>query len=64
VGEEALRRWLPSAPRTVNRSDTCHATSDRQAAHEAWREALTVLDELNRSDADQVRTRLAAPDPT
>lgn len=34
-----------------------HATGDQQAAHDAWRQALTILD-LHHPDADAVRAKL------
>lgn len=33
-------------------------TGDHEAAHSAWREALTILDELNHPMTDQVRTSI------
>jgi hypothetical protein len=38
--------------------DIHHDTGDRHAAQQAWQQALTILDELGRADADRVRDRL------
>ena len=35
-----------------------------QAAHDAWQQALTILDDLDHSDAAQVRAKLAGLDPS
>jgi DNA-binding SARP family transcriptional activator/tetratricopeptide (TPR) repeat protein len=38
--------------------DAHHATSDFRAARDVWQEALAILDDLDHSDAYQVRTKL------
>jgi hypothetical protein len=38
--------------------DTHDALGDRGAAETAWRQALTVLDDLHHPDADQLRAKL------
>ena len=38
--------------------DTHHAAGDPDAARDAWQQALTILDELDHPDADQVRAKL------
>jgi tetratricopeptide (TPR) repeat protein len=38
--------------------DTHHATGDIQAAHGAWRQALTILEQIDHTDAGQVRAKL------
>jgi tetratricopeptide (TPR) repeat protein len=38
--------------------DTHHAAANIKAARDAWQDALTILEELDHLDADQVRTRL------
>jgi tetratricopeptide (TPR) repeat protein len=39
--------------------DTHKATEDLDAAHDAWQQALTILDEIDHADADQLRAKLA-----
>jgi tetratricopeptide (TPR) repeat protein len=38
--------------------DTHHAGNEDAAAHEAWRLALTIIEELGHPDADLVRSKL------
>lgn len=38
--------------------DTHDATSNSHAARDAWQHALTILDDLNHPDAENLRTRL------
>jgi tetratricopeptide (TPR) repeat protein len=40
--------------------DTHHAAANPAAAHDAWQRALTILDQLDHPDADQVHTKLTA----
>jgi len=40
--------------------DTHHATGSPQAARQAWQQALSILDDLNHADADNLRTRIKA----
>jgi tetratricopeptide (TPR) repeat protein len=42
-----------------NLGDVHFATGDSHAAHDAWQRALTILDELDHPDAEQVRAKLA-----
>jgi hypothetical protein len=42
----------------TNLGDAHRAADDLDAARSAWRQALTILDELNHPDADRVRARL------
>jgi tetratricopeptide (TPR) repeat protein len=42
-----------------NLGETHLATGDSHAARGAWQQALTILDELNHPDAEQVRAKLA-----
>jgi len=42
--------------------DTHHATGNHDAARDAWHDALIILDDLNHTDADQLRAKLAALD--
>jgi hypothetical protein len=46
----------------TNLGDTHHAAGNPDAARDAWQHALTILDDLDHPDADQVRTKLAALD--
>ena len=39
--------------------DTRHAAGDQPGARRAWRQALTILEELQHPDADKVRATLA-----
>jgi hypothetical protein len=38
--------------------DAHHASGDVPAAHDAWTQALAILDDLRHPDAEQVRTKL------
>jgi hypothetical protein len=38
--------------------DTHHAASNPTAAHDAYQQALTILEDLDHPDADTVRARL------
>jgi hypothetical protein len=38
--------------------DTHYAAGSLRAARAAWQQALTILDEIDDPDADQVRARL------
>ena len=42
----------------VHLGDAYHAAGDMGPARQAWQEALAILENLNHSDADQVRARL------
>jgi hypothetical protein len=42
----------------TNLGDAHAATGDEAGAHEAWRAALDILDELGHADAELVRARL------
>jgi hypothetical protein len=44
--------------------DTHHAAGDPARAREAWRQALAILEDLQRSDAAQVRAKLASTTAT
>jgi hypothetical protein len=46
----------------TNLGDTHHAAGHPHAARTAWQQALTILDQLDHPDAEQVRTKLAALD--
>jgi tetratricopeptide (TPR) repeat protein len=43
--------------------DTHHATGHAQLARDAWLQALSVLDDLQHPDADNIRTKLHAQTP-
>ncbi|MGH3621328.1 MAG: tetratricopeptide repeat protein [Sciscionella sp.] len=38
--------------------DNCHTVGDRDAAYQTWQQALAILDDLQHTDADQVRAKL------
>jgi tetratricopeptide (TPR) repeat protein len=42
--------------------DTHHAAGNPDTARDAWQQALSILDDFNHPDAEQVRTKLAALD--
>ena len=42
----------------VHLGDAYHAAGDLGLARQAWQDALAILEDLNHSDADQVRARL------
>jgi tetratricopeptide (TPR) repeat protein len=46
----------------TNLGDTHHTAGNPTAARDAWQHALTILDDLDRPDADTVRTKLNALD--
>ena len=50
----------------VHLGDAYHAAGEPDHARQAWQEALAILEDLNHSDADQVRARLRGevPPPT
>lgn len=41
--------------------DTFYAAGQREAAHDAWQEALLILNKLGHPDANEVRARLGPP---
>lgn len=41
--------------------DSCRAAGDVEAAADAWRRALAILDDLGHPDAVDVRVRLTTP---
>jgi hypothetical protein len=43
--------------------DAHHAAGDPRAARDAWQQALTILNDMDHPDAQQVRTKLAGLDP-
>ena len=47
----------------VHLGDAYHAAGDMGPARQSWREALDTLENLNHSDADQVRARLRGQQP-
>jgi predicted negative regulator of RcsB-dependent stress response len=62
-------RWHAATSRWGNRyyvarsldnlGDTYHASGDQSAAHDAWRQAEAVLDEIQHPAVRQVRDKLA-----
>ncbi len=61
-GRHNLGRRYEEAVLLIHLGDTHHATGNPEAARTAWQQALTILDQLDHPDADQVRTRLTALD--
>ena len=47
-----------AAENRVHIGDAHHAAGDQDAAHEAWRRALPILEELDHPDAQLVRANL------
>jgi hypothetical protein len=45
----------------VHLGDTHRSADNPDAAREAWRQAMTILDDLHHPDADKARTRLHRP---
>jgi len=46
----------------ANLGNAHHTTGNSRAAREVWRQALTVLEEIDHPDADKVRHQLAGLD--
>jgi hypothetical protein len=42
----------------IDLGDTQHAAGDPDAARDAWQNALSIMDELDHSDAEKVRLKL------
>lgn len=54
-------RWGGETEHLTRLCETHHATGNSAGACKAWKDALTILDELRHPDAEQVRARLADP---
>ena len=55
---EVLRTGYYQTTMLVHLGDAYHAAGELDHAQQAWQEALAILEDLNHSDADQVRGRL------
>jgi tetratricopeptide (TPR) repeat protein len=60
---EALRTGYYQTTMLVHLGDAYYAARQRPQARQAWQEALAILEDLNHSDADQVRARLDGEEP-
>jgi DNA-binding SARP family transcriptional activator/tetratricopeptide (TPR) repeat protein len=60
---EVLRTGYYQTTMLVHLGDAYHAAGQLPQARQAWREALAILEDLNHSDADQVRARLDGEEP-
>ena len=60
---EGLRTGYYETTMLVHLGDAYYAIGDLSQARQAWREALAILEDLNHSDADQVRARLDGEEP-
>jgi DNA-binding SARP family transcriptional activator/tetratricopeptide (TPR) repeat protein len=60
---EALRTGYYQTTMLVHLGDAYYAAGQLPQARQAWREALAILEDLNHSDADQVRARLDGEEP-
>jgi hypothetical protein len=58
----ALQDLLAGAITLPHLGDIHRAMGNRHAAHDAWQQALTILDDLHHPDAEQVRAKLAGLD--
>jgi tetratricopeptide (TPR) repeat protein len=60
---EVLRTGYYQTTMLVHLGDAYHAAGQLPQARQAWQEALAILEDLNHSDADQVRARLDGEEP-
>ena len=60
---ERLRTGYYLTTMLVHLGDAYHAAGDPEHARQAWQDALAILEDLNHSDADQVRARLDGEGP-
>jgi tetratricopeptide (TPR) repeat protein len=51
---------MAEATTLTHLGDTRHAAGDTERAQEAWRQALAILEDLQHSDANEVRAKLAS----
>lgn len=64
VGQiEMLRTGYYQTTMLVHLGDAYYAAGQLPQARQAWQEALAILEDLNHSDADQVRARLDGEEP-
>ena len=60
---EGLRTGYYLTTMLVHLGDAYHAAGDPEHARQAWQDALAILEDLNHSDASQVRARLEGEGP-
>ena len=60
---EVLRTGYYQTTMLVHLGDAYYAAGQLPQARQAWQEALAILEDLNHSDADQVRARLDGEEP-
>jgi DNA-binding SARP family transcriptional activator/tetratricopeptide (TPR) repeat protein len=60
---EGLRTGYYLTTMLVHLGDAYHAAGDPEHARQAWQDALAILEDLNHSDASQVRARLDGEGP-
>jgi len=60
---EGFRPGYYQTTMLVHLGDAYHAIGEPGLADQAWQDALTILEDLNHSDADQVRARLRGEPP-
>ena len=60
---EGFRPGYYQTTMLVHLGDAYHAIGEPGLAAQAWQDALTILEDLNHSDADQVRARLRGEAP-
>jgi len=60
---EGLRTGYYLTTMLVHLGDAYHAAGDLEHARQAWQDALAILEDLNHSDASQVRARLEGEGP-
>ena len=60
---EVLRTGYYQTTMLVHLGDAYYAAGQLAQARQAWQEALAILEDLNHSDADQVRARLDGEEP-
>ena len=60
---EGLRTGYYLTTMLVHLGDAYHAAGELGQARQSWREALAILEDLEHSDAEQVRARLAGQEP-
>ena len=60
---EGFRPGYYQTTMLVHLGDAYHAIGEPGTAAQAWQDALTILEDLNHSDADQVRARLRGEVP-
>ncbi len=60
---DGLRMGYYETTMLVHLGDAYHAAGELGQARQSWQEALAILEDLNHSDADEVRARLRGETP-